>query len=190
MRAFFAVELSPGAHETVARGLGGLRRRLGQARWVRAEGLHITLRFLGEQSGDLLEHVAADAAAALAGEAPVEVALGGGGFFPHERRPRVAWLGGVAPGMERWAAAIERCATAAGLEPEPRAFTPHVTLARLDRPWGAGEVETFRVAVGKWRLAPYTAREVVLFASDLRPAGAVYTAVRRLAVGGREGGPE
>jgi 2'-5' RNA ligase len=188
MRAFVAVELSPGAREVIMRGMGELRRRLGQARWVRAEGLHITMRFLGEQSGELLEHLAADAAAALAAETPVEVALGGGGFFPHEQRPRVAWLGGVAPGMERWAAAIEHCAVAAGLEPEPRAFTPHVTLARLDRPWGAGDVETFRVAVGKWRLAPYVAREVVLFSSELRPSGAVYTPLRRVAVGAHVGG--
>ena len=100
----------------------------------------------------------APAAAPRPPEAPVEVCLGGGGFFPHERRPRVAWLGGSAPGMERWAAAIEGCATALGIDPEPRPFSLHVTLARLDRPWGAGDVETFVTAVGKWRLAPFVAR--------------------------------
>ena len=183
MRAFVAVELSPGVCEVITRGLGELRRRLGPARWVRAEGLHVTMRFLGEQNGELLEHLAADAAAALAAETPVEVELAGGGFFPHERRPRVAWLGGQGPGMERWASAIERCAIAHGLEPEPRPFSLHVTLARLDRPWGAGDVETFRVAVGKWRLAPFVAREVVLFSSELLPSGAVYTPLRRIAVG-------
>ena len=183
MRAFVAVELSPGAREVITRGLGELRRRLGSARWVRAEGLHVTMRFLGEQSGEWLEGFAAGVAALLREEAPVEVELGGGGFFPHERRPRVAWLGGQGPGMERWASAIERCATAHGLEPEPRPFSLHVTLARLDRPWGAGDVETFRVAVGKWRLAPFVAREVVLFTSELLPSGAVYTPLRRITVG-------
>jgi 2'-5' RNA ligase len=183
MRAFVAVELSPGVREVITRGLGELRRRLGSARWVRAEGLHVTMRFLGEQSGEWLDGFAAGVAALLREEAPVEVELGGGGFFPHERRPRVAWLGGLGPGMERWASAIERCATAHGLAPEPRPFSLHVTLARLDRPWGAGDVETFRVAVGKWRFAPFVAREVVLFSSELLPSGAVYTPLRRIAVG-------
>jgi 2'-5' RNA ligase len=183
MRAFMAVELPGEVHGAVTRGIGELRRRLGSARWVRAEGIHVTMRFLGDQSPELLARLGADVEACLRAEAPVEVCLGGGGFFPHERRPRVAWLGGAAPGMERWAAAIEGCATALGIDPEPRPFSLHVTLARLDRPWGAGDVETFVTAVGKWRLAPFVSREVVLFKSDLLPSGAVYTPLRTFRVG-------
>ena len=183
MRAFVAVELSPGAREVITRGLGELRRRLGSARWVRAEGLHVTMRFLGEQSGEWLEGFAAGVAALLREEARGVGEGGGGGFSPHDPRPRGGGGGGPGRGRERWASAIERCATAHGLEPEPRPFSLHVTLARLDRPWGAGDVETFRVAVGKWRLAPFVAREVVLFTSELLPSGAVYTPLRRITVG-------
>jgi 2'-5' RNA ligase len=184
MRAFFAVPLPADVHDAVARGTGELRRRLGSARWVRSEGVHITMRFLGEQTADLLARLADEVESRLRAALPVEVALQGGGFFPHERRPRVAWLGGSAPGMELWAEAIERCAGALGIDPEPRPFSLHVTLARLDRPWGAGDVETFLTAVGKWRLAPFVGREVVLFKSDLLPSGAAYTPLRRFQVGG------
>ena len=184
MRAFLAVPLPAEVHAAVTRGAAELRRRLGSARWVRPEGIHITMRFLGEQSAETLARLAGEVEARLREASPVEVALLGGGFFPHERRPRVAWLGGRAPGMELWAEAIERCATALGIDPEPRPFALHVTLARLERPWGAGDVETFLTAVGKWRLAPFVGREVVLFKSDLLPSGAAYTPLHRFQVGG------
>ena len=183
MRAFFAVTLPDEVHDAITRGMGELRRRLGAAHWVRPAGVHITVRFLGEQSPELLDRLGEQVAAGLGSLAAVEVSLEGGGFFPHARRPRVAWLGGSAPGMERWAAAIERCTTALGIAAEPRPFSLHVTLARLDRPWGAGDVETFLTLVGKWRLAPFVSREVVLLRSELLPSGAVYTPVRRFRVG-------
>ena len=183
MRAFFAVPLPVEVHDAVAHGMGALRRRLAPAHWVRPEGIHVTMRFLGEQSADLLSRLTDAMEPQLRAVAPVGVALQGGGFFPHERRPRVAWLGGSAPGLELWAEAIERCATALGIEPEARPFSLHVTLARLDRPWGAGDVETFLTLVGKWRLAPFVGHEVVLFKSELLPSGAAYTPLHRFQVG-------
>lgn len=183
MRAFLAVTLPDDVHDAVTRGMGELRRRLGSARWVRPAGVHVTLRFLDDQEDGVLDRLGDLVAAELAALSPVEVRLGGGGFFPHETRPRVAWLGGSAPGMEQWAAAIERCAVAVGVPAEARGFSLHVTLARLERPWGAGDVETFVTAVGKWRLAPFTCREVVMMRSELGPAGAVYTPLRRFRVG-------
>jgi RNA 2',3'-cyclic 3'-phosphodiesterase len=183
MRAFLAVELPPAVRETVSRGLAELRRRIPAARWVRPESVHVTLRFLGEREPALLDALGDRVAGELAALAPATVALGGGGFFPHARRPRVAWLGGSAPALADWAAAIERCAVAVGVEPEERPFSLHLTLARLERPWGAGDVETFTVLVKKWQLPEFTAREAVLFSSELRPSGAVHTPLRRFAVG-------
>ncbi len=184
MRAFFAVELPEDVSDVVSRGLAELRGRLPAARWVRPGSVHVTLRFLGEQEQALLAALGERIAAELAGLPPAEVRLAGGGFFPHERRARVAWLGGRSPGLEAWAAAVERCARELGVEPEERPFSPHLTLARLERPWGAADVEMFSVAVSNWRLPEFTARELVLFASELRPSGAVHTALRRIAAGG------
>ena len=184
MRAFLAVELPEGVNETVSRGIAELRRRLPSARWVRPGSVHVTLRFLGEQEPELLTALGERVAAELKSLPPAIVSLAGGGFFPHDRRPRVAWLGGQAPGLDAWAAAIERCASDLGVEPEERPFSLHVTLARLDRPWGVADVETFAVVVSKWHLPEFTARELVLFASELRPSGAVHTPLRRIAAGG------
>ncbi|MFH1178008.1 MAG: RNA 2',3'-cyclic phosphodiesterase [Acidobacteriota bacterium] len=184
MRAFVAVELPAETHRSLVAGLAEARRTLPSARWVRPEGIHITLKFLGEQPDALVRDLGARAAESLARLAPVEVRFGGGGFFPSPRRPRVAWLGGEAVGLERWAAAVEDCAAAAGIAREVRPFSLHVTLARIERPWRPEEAESFLSRVAGWRLPPFLAREAVLFSSVLGPGGARYTPVVRVPVAG------
>jgi RNA 2',3'-cyclic 3'-phosphodiesterase len=184
MRLFLAVELPDKVRDVIARGLATLKRDQPAARWVRAEGIHVTLKFLGEVPDTAVAALGEAVPPALAAFAPVQVRLGGGGFFPNERRARVAWLGGTAPGLEAWAAALEDVAAGLGVEREQRPFSLHLTLARLERPWGVQAVEHFKVQAGKWQLEPFVAREVVLFRSELQPGGAVYTALHRCQVGG------
>ena len=160
-----------------------LRRPGDGIKWVGAHNLHLTLKFLGEQPSERVNALDGAVPAALSGLAAVTVRLGGGGFFPNERRPRVAWVGGSAPGLDSWARAVEDSVAGLGVEREARPFSLHLTLARLERPWGVKAVEHFLVEVGKWRFPEFVARELVLFESELTPAGAVYTPRRRWAVG-------
>lgn len=190
MRLFIAAELSDDARAVIARGLGPLKRDLPPARWVRPEAMHVTLKFLGEQPPELVAVMDREGGRALAACAPVIIQLGGGGFFPHERRPRVAWVGGQAPGLEHWAAAVDDAAAGLGVAREARPFALHLTLARLERPWSARATEHFVVAVGKWRFPQIVAREAVLFASELRPSGAIYTALARWPAGEGRGTPD
>jgi 2'-5' RNA ligase len=183
MRLFVAVELPEEVHEVLVRGLGLLKRDQPPARWVRPEGMHITLKFLGEQAQEVVDGLDRALPTALAALAPTTVELGGGGFFPNERRPRVAWVGGGAGTLGAWADAVEGTAASLGVPREVRPFSLHLTLARLERPWGAQAVDHFRIAVGKWRFPEFVAREAVLFQSELRPSGAVYTPLRRWPVG-------
>jgi len=183
MRLFVAVELPDEVRQVLKAGLAVLKRDLPPSRWVRADAMHLTLKFLGEQPLDLPERLDRAAADAVAACAPVEVRLGGGGFFPGPHRPRVAWVGGDAPGLGALAAAVDRAAAACGVPAEERPFSLHLTLARLDRPWGVHAVEDFLVRVGKLHFPPFSAREAVLFESRLKPSGAEHTALRRWAVG-------
>jgi len=183
VRLFVAVDLPGSLREQLARGLSRLRRELPSARWVRPEGIHITLKFLGEQPVDLPERLSQAVEEGVRSLAPVQVVPGGAGFFPHERRPRVAWLGGRADGLAEWAEVIDKTAASLGVEPEARPFSLHLTLARLQRPWPPDAVDRFVNEVARWDLQPFTADEMTLFRSDLQPGGAVYTAVRRWTVG-------
>ena len=183
MRLFVAVELPAEVRNAIAAGTAALRRELPPARWVRPEGIHITLKFLGEHPEALVRRLDEAVGPALAGESPVLVAPGGGGFFPHERRPRVAWVGGEAAGLVSWAEAVDEACTGLGVPRETRPFALHLTLARLERPWPAAAVARFTEEAAAWKMPAFVAREAVLFRSELRPQGAVYTALHRWPVG-------
>lgn len=186
MRCFLAVGLPEEHKRQLAAGLERLKRELPSARWVRADGLHITLKFLGEVAESSMTTLLPSLSELLAPlPAPLAVQLGGGGFFPHPQRARVAWLGGQAPGLERWAQAAELAAEQVGVRPEGRPFSLHVTLARLERPWPPAACQRFLRELSRWSLPPFQAQEVVLYESQLSPQGARYTERWRVAVGGR-----
>lgn len=188
MRLFFAVELPDEVRRRIAAGVHELRRVMPAARWVRPEGLHITLQFLGEQPQGMVEPLGREVAEALGDLRAVTVALDGGGFFPSPRHPRVAWLGGRAEGLDQWAECLQRCSSYHGVMEESRPFKVHLTLARLPQPWPANAVERFLRTVEGWRLPPFEIHEVVLFASELAADGARYTPVRRFEVDRRAAG--
>lgn len=104
-------------------------------RWVRLDGLHLTMRFLGPTDAERLARTLdAVEAAARAVAGPIEIELSGAGTFPSGRRPRALWIG-VSRGREALDVLAERTEAAlvdAGWEPEGRPFRPHLTLARSD----------------------------------------------------------
>ncbi len=187
VRAFFALEIPVEVKEGLAREVEALRPRLEPARWVRTEGLHLTLKFLGESPPADLQALVAALRPGLESCAPVEVRLFGSGFFPGPQRPRVAWVGGEAPGAGRVAAEIEEAAAQGGWGRERRPFALHLTLARLRRPWQPETVERWLEWGKGYRAKPFTCGEVVLFESRLERGGAVYTPLERLPLKGLGG---
>jgi len=187
VRAFFAFEIPREVRGRLGEELEALRPQLEPARWVRLAGLHLTLKFLGESALEDLETLANTLAPRLKALKPVEVRFSGSGFFPNERRPRVAWVGGEAPGAASVASEIDAAAVAAGWERERRAFSLHLTMARLRRSWGPESVESW-LEWGRGYSAPaFRCEDVVLFESNLEPAGAAYTPLRKLPLRGTGG---
>ena len=103
-------------------------------RWVRLDGLHFTLRFLGPTLDDRIEPTLAAVRRAAPAIVPFEIVLGGAGSFPEGRRPRALWLGVLegADALAGAAATIDRELVGAGWSPETRPFRAHLTLARSD----------------------------------------------------------
>jgi 2'-5' RNA ligase len=156
-----------------------LRELLPRARWVRPEGQHLTLKFLGEVEPSVLDRLAAELEPRLCELPAIGVRLGGSGFFPSPRRPRVAWIGGSADGVDAVVGVVEDAAEACGFARERRRWSLHLTQARLKKPWPPEAVDRFLEWGEGLDLEPFAAPEVVLFSSELRPTGAVYTAVGR-----------
>ncbi|PYP43110.1 MAG: RNA 2',3'-cyclic phosphodiesterase [Gemmatimonadetes bacterium] len=176
MRLFIAVPLPDPALEEAARILRGLQERDWPVRWVRDDGLHVTLKFFGEVTSERVEPIEEMLEFATSGMAPVELATLGGGAFPSRRRPRVLRLELRAdPGLELLQDRLERAGEEIGFAPEGRPFQPHITLGRVregDRlPPDAMELlETLPHG------APFLADRVVLFESRLSRNGPAYTA--------------
>ena len=137
IRAFIAVPLPRSLLDQLA----ALQHQLGEqasprsVRWVRAEGIHLTLKFLGDTSTERLPDIK-QALAAVARHAPTcTFTVEGLGCFPNPRRPRVVWVGVQEPTgwLEVLQDAIEEAMTHFGYSREKRGFKPHLTLGRVDR---------------------------------------------------------
>ncbi len=180
VRAFLALEIPDPLREEIAGHQSRLRQQLPRARWVRATSLHLTLKFLGDVLPNRLQDLVAELGPRLATLAPVQVGMAGSGFFPTQKRPRVAWIGGQAIAIEPVIEAIEAVAARFAFARERRPWALHLTLARLKGPWPAAATEEY-LAWGKGlRLEPFDCSEVVLFSSSLQPDGAVYNALARM----------
>lgn len=185
MRLFVALDLDPSIRGRIAQFMDGVRGFAPEARWVSAESLHITLKFIGEWPGERLDELKR-ALAAVRGQ-PAGISFSGSGFFPTPKAARVFWIG-IQAGAElaSLAAAIDTVTAALLIESEKRAFAPHLTLART----GSGRPQrmssdrgnpSFRRLQEKLAAMPapvfgtMSPREFFLFESKLSPKGAQYT---------------
>lgn len=191
LRLFVAIELPDAWKEALAAYQEGLQRRLDgsggslRVRFVRPEGIHLTLKFLGETGSDRLATV--EAALALAVPAPprFRISVGCVGSFSDRRAPRIIWAGleGETGALSLLAERVETRLAAAGFQREGRAFQPHLTLARLPQALTAAQRETAaRVSaeVALPRTPPLIVQQVSLMRSQLGPGGARYECLGRL----------
>lgn len=166
-RLFTAIEIPPG----VAEALDMLRGGLPGARWIDRENYHLTLRFIGDVD-DVAAREAADALA-LSKRMSFDLHFDGLAAFGG-RKPR-AVVANVAPtpALLELQAEQERLMRRIGLPPEPRKYTPHVTLARL-RTSSSLDVADYLAARGYFRTAPFPVGQFVLLSSRASIGGGPY----------------
>jgi 2'-5' RNA ligase len=151
-------------------------------RWVRPEGIHLTLKFLGEVESGKIEGISQAIRAAAQRHGAFRVQIAGMGCFPSPQRPRVVWVGvnEQAGALAALQGDVERALSALGFAREDRPFSPHLTLGRLRReasPVDAARVGALIAGQPPETLGEVQVREVILFRSDLRPTGPIYTAL-------------
>jgi len=153
-------------------------------RWVHTEGIHLTLKFLGQVPVSQLDTITRAMSAAAHGIAPFTVTIGGVGCFPSPKRPRVVWIGVSEPtgGLNSLQRAVESTISPLGYPPEERGFQPHLTLGRAARDASSDDVKRLGqvvTATSVGTLGQIAVREIALIKSDLKPTGAEYTALGR-----------
>jgi 2'-5' RNA ligase len=187
-RLFVAVELPAGVLEALNRLQHELQRKLPEGlRWVRPEGIHLTLKFLGETPRSRLPAIQEAIAKGVPEVGPHEVTLGVAGTFGSRSAPRVLWvdLGGDTERLLKLQRQVDRELDRIGFPSEKRAFSPHLTLARV-RPESARDVSGPLAEAVRSISVPAAAipiDEVSLMLSRLGPGGAAYRRLDAWALG-------
>ncbi len=175
VRAFIAVRVSQPIERSILEMVEELRRPGDGIKWVGARNLHLTLKFLGpavavgklEPLGRELEKIAARTASF-----EIEVAEVGG--FPDLRRARVLWVGLRSDALMSLAGALEDAAERCGFERERRAFSAHLTIARIRDPQGWGRTARAVEQARERRFGSCKVAEVILYRSTLSAGGSIY----------------
>jgi RNA 2',3'-cyclic 3'-phosphodiesterase len=170
LRLFVGISIPEGQLRLLDRAVRPLRKQLPEARWADVANQHVTLKFLGWTDAPLLDSVRAEIEEVGRGHDTARIRLSGVGAFPNTRRARVVWAGIEDPGqlLTSLAASLDDRLARLGFEAEKRAYTPHLTLARIRHPRGVS-LDSVAI-VSEW----WPVLAINLYRSHLSPRGARY----------------
>lgn len=168
-RLFSALALPP----EVAQVLAGLQGGVPGARWIEPDQYHLTLRFIGDVDGPLAEDVMS-VMAECRSRPPVAIVVEGLSAFGRDRPRALVALASPSAELMELQAEQERLARRAGLDPETRRFTPHVTLARLSREASPAHVATYISAHAPFTPLSFTADAFGIYSAKARTGGGPY----------------
>ncbi len=195
-RLFWAIPLPAAIRADIAHLQEELARQVPDrsVRWVRPEGIHLTLTFLGAWPKKEIPALARDVRDALEGIPPFFLEIDSAGTFPNLRRPRVLWLGisGNRRALERVQQAVARAMATHGWTPEKRPFSPHLTIGRVREGMPAPTLEQIGDIMRRLKVDPFgrhQVQEVILYRSVLKRSGAEYTPVARVRLNSTEKKP-
>ena len=154
-------------------------------KWVRPENIHLTLKFFGNVEESRVEPILQSIEGLIRRTSPFSTKVQGMGAFPHSKNPRVIWMGLIdeTKGLTSLQKSLEGALEKIGFEPEGRPFQPHLTLGRVK---SSREKDDLIEKMEKHREEAFgevEVEEVILFKSELKPTGPIYTVLRKLKLG-------
>jgi 2'-5' RNA ligase len=181
-RTFCAIELATEVRVKLEKHATQLRQKVPEASasWNRPENVHLTLKFFGNVSTRNVPKISAAAARAAEEFSPFQLQIGGTGVFPKPGRPQVLWIGVEDPSgrLLELQQRLEEEFAKEGFAKENRAYSPHLTIARLRSPDGARRLAETHLQT-KFSLIDVRVTEFVLFRSELSPQGSRYTSISK-----------
>lgn len=179
VRAFLAIDLPGELQGGIERIQERLRPQVTGVRWTKAEGIHLTLKFFGDISEEEISTVSGVVEKIAAEASPLSLSVGTLGAFPGIKKTRVLWIGmgGDTDALSRLQQDLERGLETRGFKREGRAFKPHLTLGRCRDPREVTGLEKAMDKKDDDGAGSFTAQGLTLFKSDLKPGGAVYSAL-------------
>jgi RNA 2',3'-cyclic 3'-phosphodiesterase len=195
MRIFVALEIDDAIRQRIQRFMEGVSGFAPDARWVRPESLHVTLKFIGEKPIETVEEIKRVLSGIRAES--IEITFRGYGFFPTAKAARVFWVGiESGPPLPSLAKAVDETTFALGIAKEDHPYAPHLTLARGGGRTGAPHrsphdtpnmhfqrLQENLAALPSPEFGTMAAHEFFLYQSQLSRGGSRYTKIASFALG-------
>ena len=177
LRTFLAIDLPDGVKSELGKIQKRLKPKVQGVRWTGPEGIHLTLKFFGWVLSEDLTNISKAVAESLKGVKPFTLELSTVGAFPGPVKPRVIWIGvhGDSKTLLDLQMNLDRNFENIGFPPEDRAFKPHLTLGRVKVPGSAVGFSKVLEEGKNYKAGSFKCDRLILFRSELKPDGAVYT---------------
>ena len=180
IRSFIAIELPLLIKSSIEEIQHKLKSSTADVRWVRPEGIHLTLKFLGNIEEERISEISDLVTQCASDISSFPLTVRTLGAFPNEKNPKVIWVSADddSCSLSKLHQALENRLSHIGFKVEKRAFSPHLTLGRLKSPKGKRELITTLADHKQSECGTFEAQEVCLFKSELKPSGALYTKLK------------
>jgi len=177
MRTFVAIELDKTIKDALSAFIQKLDTGGGNIRWVKPQGMHLTLKFLGEVSEDKIIEIKSVLGSIAKDYPRFQLSLKGARTFPPAARvPRVVWIGiENNEFLQNIQARMENELHNIQFPKEKRKYHPHLTLGRVKGPQNIGTVMETLNQYKESEFGRMTVNKIILFKSTLKPTGAEYT---------------
>ena len=187
IRSFLAIELPEAIRNKIDEIQGDLKSSHADVRWVNPEKIHLTLKFFGNIEEARVESIIKAIENPVRNTPAFTMKVKRIGAFPHWKNPRVIWMGlidekGILSPFQK---ELETELEGIGFEPEARVFQPHLTLGRVNSSRGKEGLIRKMERYQEEDFGDFNVERIVLFKSDLRPAGPIYTLLREVRLGGQ-----
>jgi len=186
IRSFLAIEIPRTILKKIEEVQDDLKSSRADVRWVSPEKIHLTLKFFGNIDESKIDPIVKSIEEPIRTTPPFSLKVRGVGAFPYLKNPRVIWMG-LVDGKEvlvSFQKQLERELEKIGFEPEERAFHPHLTLGRMKTSKGREELTGRMERYTEEEFGNFQVERIVLFKSDLKPTGPIYTPLREMKLGG------
>ena len=186
IRSFLAIEIPRTILKKIEEVQEDLKLSQADVRWVNPEKIHFTLKFFGNIEESRIEPIVKSIEGPIRTTSPFSLKVRGVGAFPHLKNPRVIWMGLVDEKevLDYFQKQLEEALEKIGFEQEEKAFHPHLTLGRMKSGKGRAELVGRMERHKEEEFGNFQIERVVLFKSDLRPSGPIYTSLRQVKLGG------
>ena len=182
IRSFIAIDIPQQNRDLLSEIQAQLKQSRAGVRWVRPGSIHLTMKFLGNVHPAQIDDIAEVAAQVVQAELVLTLVLAGLGSFPSQRNPRVIWVGiqGEVERLIRIQARLEQDLVPLGFAPEQRGFRPHLTIGRVKDKRNRQALSDAMAEMKLPEFNSFDVAEIILYKSDLRPTGAIYSKLHRM----------